>query len=86
MVYLSYTISFIAFKAISLLSEPNPNEKQFNFTCMENNGLYLKYFLGTRESKATNFSELEFEKAKLFREIYKAEVQPISGSFRFWIV
>jgi HAD superfamily hydrolase (TIGR01509 family) len=73
----------IAFKQFFAKRNLNPTEEEFKLHMYgKNNGYILSYFLG-REIQGEELSELEFEKESLFREIYKAEVQPISGYLEF---
>jgi beta-phosphoglucomutase len=73
----------IAFKQFFAKRNLNPTEEEFKLHMYgKNNGYILSYFLG-REIQGEELIELEFEKESLFREIYKAEVQPISGYLDF---
>ncbi len=73
----------IAFKQFFAKRNLNPTEEEFKLHMYgKNNGYILSYFLG-REIQGEELSELEFEKESLFREIYKPEVQPISGYLDF---
>jgi len=73
----------IAFKQFFAKRNLNPTEEEFRLHMYgKNNGYILSYFLG-REIQGEELLELEFEKESLFREIYKAEVQPISGYLDF---
>jgi beta-phosphoglucomutase len=73
----------IAFKQFFAKRNLNPTEEEFKLHMYgKNNGYILSYFLG-REIQGEELIELEFEKESLFREIYKAKVQPISGYLDF---
>ncbi len=73
----------VAFKQFFAKRNLNPTEEEFKLHMYgKNNGYILSYFLG-REIQGEELIELEFEKESLFREIYKAEVQPISGYLDF---
>lgn len=61
-----------------------PTEEEFQEHMYgKNNGYILSHFLG-REIKGQELEELEFEKESLFREIYRAHVEPISGFLPFF--
>ncbi len=61
-----------------------PTEEEFMLHMYgKNNGYILSHFLG-RKIEGQELAELEFEKESLFREIYKTEVEPISGFLDFF--
>lgn len=73
----------IAFKQFFAKRNLNPTEEDFKLHMYgKNNGYILSHFLG-RKIQGEELSELEFEKESLFREIYKPEVEPISGYLDF---
>jgi len=73
----------IAFKQFFAKRNLKPTEEEFNLHMYgKNNGYILSHFLG-RKIEGEELAELEFEKESLFREIYKPEVQPISGYLGF---
>lgn len=73
----------IAFKQFFVKRGLNPTEEEFRLHMYgKNNGYILSHFLG-RKIQGEELVALEFEKESLFREIYKSEVQPISGYLEF---
>jgi HAD superfamily hydrolase (TIGR01509 family) len=73
----------IAFKQFFAKRSLNPTEEEFRLHMYgKNNGYILSHFLG-RKIQGEELVALEFEKESLFREIYKSEVQPISGYLDF---
>lgn len=73
----------LAFKQFFAKRNLYPTEEEFNLHMYgKNNGYILSHFLG-RKIEGEELSVLEFEKESLFREIYKAEVQPIFGYLEF---
>jgi len=73
----------IAFKKFFQKRNLNPTEAEFRLHMYgKNNGYILSHFLG-REIIGQELANLEYEKESLFRELYKAEVDPISGYMNF---
>lgn len=73
----------IAFKQFFAKRNLNPTEEEFKLHMYgKNNGYILSHFLD-RKIEGEELAELEFEKESLFREIYKSEVQAISGYMDF---
>jgi HAD superfamily hydrolase (TIGR01509 family) len=58
-------------------------EEYFQHMYGKNNGYILSHFLG-RKIEGQELLDLEFEKESLFREIYKAHVDPITGFLEFF--
>ncbi len=73
----------LAFKQFFAKRNLTPSEEDFRLHMYgKNNGYILSHFLG-RTIQGLELEELEFEKESLFREIYKTEVNPISGYLDF---
>lgn len=61
-----------------------PTEEEFiQHMYGKNNGYILSHFLG-RKIEGDELLDFEFEKESLFREIYKSEINPISGFLEFF--
>jgi HAD superfamily hydrolase (TIGR01509 family) len=73
----------IAFQQFFAKRNLNPSEEEYKLHMYgKNNGYILSHFLG-RKIEGKELADLEFEKESLFREIYKTEIQPISGYLDF---
>lgn len=73
----------IAFKEFFAKRNLNPTEEEFRLHMYgKNNGYILSHFLG-RKIEGKELKDLEYEKESLFRDLYKAEVDPISGYMDF---
>ncbi|WP_192346550.1 HAD family phosphatase [Algoriphagus sp. Y33] len=74
----------IAFQRFFAKRNLNPTEAEYaEHMYGKNNGYILSHFLG-RKIEGEELALLEEEKEGLFREIYKAEVDPISGFIEFF--
>lgn len=74
----------IAFQHFFAKRNLNPTEAEYaEHMYGKNNGYILSHFLG-RKIEGEELALLEEEKEGLFREIYKAEVDPISGFMQFF--
>lgn len=74
----------IAFQHFFSKRNLNPSEAEYvEHMYGKNNGYILSHFLG-RKIEGEELALLEEEKEGLFREIYKSEVDPISGFMEFF--
>lgn len=74
----------IAFKEFFAKRNLYPTEEDFALHMYgKNNSYILSHFLG-RKIEGQELLDLEFEKESLFREIYKDQVNPISGFGEFF--
>lgn len=74
----------IAFQQFFSKRNLNPTEAEYlEHMYGKNNGYILSHFLG-RKIEGEELALLEEEKEGLFREIYKSEVDPISGFMEFF--
>lgn len=74
----------IAFKEFFAKRNLYPTEEDFALHMYgKNNSYILSHFLG-RKIEGQELLDLEFEKESLFREIYKDQVDPISGFREFF--
>ncbi|MEB2778272.1 HAD family phosphatase [Algoriphagus sp. D3-2-R+10] len=74
----------IAFQQFFSKRNLNPSEAEYvEHMYGKNNGYILSHFLG-RKIEGEELALLEEEKEGLFREIYKSEVDPISGFMEFF--
>lgn len=74
----------IAFKEFFAKRNLFPTEEEFALHMYgKNNSYILSHFLG-RKIEGQELLDLEFEKESLFREIYKEQVNPISGFMEFF--
>lgn len=74
----------IAFQQFFAKRNLNPTEAEYQEHMYgKNNGYILSHFLG-RKIEGDELMLLEDEKESLFREIYKSEVEPISGFLQFF--
>jgi beta-phosphoglucomutase len=74
----------IAFKEFFAKRNLFPTEEEFTLHMYgKNNSYILSHFLG-RKIEGQELLELENEKESLFREIYKGQVNPITGFLEFF--
>ncbi|MCE7058051.1 HAD family phosphatase [Algoriphagus sp. AGSA1] len=74
----------IAFQQFFAKRDLNPTEEEYAAHMYgKNNGYILSHFLG-RKIEGEELAMLEDEKEGLFREIYKDEVNPITGFMEFF--
>lgn len=74
----------VAFQQFFAKRNLNPSEEEYQAHMYgKNNGYILSHFLG-RKIEGEELAILEDEKESLFREIYKTEVDPISGFLPFF--
>ena len=74
----------IAFQQFFAKRNLNPTEEEYAAHMYgKNNGYILSHFLG-RKIEGEELTILEDEKEGLFREIYKSEVNPITGFMEFF--
>jgi len=74
----------VAFREFFAKRKIYPSEKEFEQHMYGKSNSYIMSHFFERKIKGAELASLEEEKESLFREIYKSEVDPISGFFSFF--